>query len=280
MMLPDLKPSISQNKMIPEHILNRKGARSLKELNPEVIQYLNQGSIETANLMEWLAVDQLKLLKLILEELGKSHWYDSFYEVISNQKKPTANSSVKVIGTTFSQLTNDTTIIDFLSNHTSDIPRCWAAQYYGAIEMSITERLHTIKRYAADSHFGVREVAILATKEYIIQDLDQAIMILSNWTKNKDENIRRYSAEATRPIGVWTKKIDVLKENPETASDILEPLKSDTSKYVKDAVGNWLNDASKTRPDWVQDVCNRWQKESKSKDTQYIIKKALRTINK
>nr|WP_299437228.1 DNA alkylation repair protein [uncultured Aquimarina sp.] len=266
--------------MIPEHILNRKGARSFKDLDQEVIDYLNQGLIETANLMEWLAVDQLKLLKLILEELDKPQWYDSFYEVVSNQKKPSANANAKVIGMTFSQLTNDGKIIDYLSNHTSDIPRCWAAQYYSAIEMSITERLHTIKPFAADPHFGVREVAIFATKEYIIQDLDPAIMILSNWTKDDDENIRRYAVETTRPIGVWTKKIDDLKESPEKAIDILEPLKSDTSKYVKDAVGNWLNDASKTRPDWVGNICNQWKKESSNKDTAYIIKKALRTINK
>ncbi|MFD2562268.1 DNA alkylation repair protein [Aquimarina rubra] len=279
-MLLDLKPITQIDSMIPEHITNRKGARSFKDLNSEVIEYLNKGLVETANLMEWLAVDQLKLLKRILDEFNKSHWFDSFYEAVLNQKKPSANSNTKVIGATFTQLTNDSEIIDYLSNHRSDVPRCWAAQYYGAIEMSITERLHTMKPFAADTHFGVREVAIFAAKEYIIQDLDQAIMIFSNWTKNPDENVRRYAVEATRPIGVWTKKIDDLKESPEKAIDILEPLKSDTSKYVKDSLGNWLNDASKTRPDWVQKVCSRWQKESSTKDTAYIIKKALRTINK
>ncbi len=66
----------------------------------------------------------------------------------------------------------------------------------------------------------------------------------------------------------------------EKAIEILEALKSDTSKYVKDAVGNWLNDASKTRPDWVLKICKKWGENSQSKDTKYIIKKALRTINK
>ncbi|WP_299311575.1 DNA alkylation repair protein [uncultured Aquimarina sp.] len=280
-MLLDLKTTTQhKDKMIPDHILNRKGARSFKDLDPEVINYLNKGLIETANLMEWLAVDQLKLLKIILDELNKSDWYDNFYEAVSNQKKPSVNSNTKIIGMTFAQLSYDTAIIEYLTNHTSDVPRCWAAQYYAAIDMSITERLHTIKPYAADSHFGVREVAIFSAKDYIIQDLDQAVMILSNWTKDVNENIRRYAVEATRPIGVWTKKIDILKEFPEKAMDILEPLKSDTSKYVKDSVGNWLNDASKTRPDWVLKICNRWENDSTTKDTAYIIKKALRTIKK
>ncbi|MGY3794701.1 DNA alkylation repair protein [Aquimarina sp. 433] len=280
-MLAELKP-ISQitSRMIPEHILQRKGARSTKDLNPEVLEYLNKGLIETANLIEWLAVDQLHLLKLVLDELDKSNWYDSFYEAVSNQKKPTANSNTKVIGATFMQLTNDPGIINYLSNHISDIPRCWAAQYYGATDMSITERLHTIKPFAADRHFGVREVAIFATKEYIIQDLDQSIMILSNWVKNSDENIRRYAVETIRPIGVWTKKIDELKESPEKALSVLEPLKSDPSKYVRDAIGNWLNDASKTQPKWVTKICNQWETESKTKETKYIVKKGLRSINK
>ena len=51
-------------------VRNRKGARSLKDLNPEVIEYLNKGLIETRNLMEWLATDQLALLKLVLKGSG------------------------------------------------------------------------------------------------------------------------------------------------------------------------------------------------------------------
>ncbi|WP_109438622.1 MULTISPECIES: DNA alkylation repair protein [Aquimarina] len=266
--------------MIPEHILNRKGARSLKDLDPEVIEYLNKGLIETANLMEWLAVDQLVLLKGILDTLGKPEWYDSFYQAVSAQKKPSANANTKIIGVTFLQLTNDQNILAYLSKHNSDVPRCWAAYWAGIKEVDITKRLKAIKPYAADLHFGVREVAIFATKEAIIEDLDTAIAILSKWTSSTDENIRRYVAEVTRPIGVWTKKIDELKENPEKGIILLNPLKSDSSKYVRDSVGNWLNDASKTRPDWVKRICDQWKEESPTKESLYILKKALRTIHK
>ncbi len=266
--------------MIPVHIQNRKGARSFKDLNPEVIEYLNRGEIETANLIEWLAVDQLKLLKKILNDIDKSEWYDSFYEAISSQKKPSANANTKVIGTMFMQLTTNQEILNHLSDHASDVPRCWATYWAGMQEPEVVAKLETLKSFAADTHFGVREVVIFASKGEIIKDLNPAINLLSQWTSSKDENIRRYAVETTRPIGVWTKKIDELKENPEKGISILEPLKSDTSKYVRDAVGNWLNDASKTRPDWVQNVCARWEKESPTKETIYIIKKALRSINK
>ena len=40
------------------------------------------------------------------------------------------------------------------------------------------------------------------------------------------------------------------------------------------------NDASKSQPDWVQAVCTRWLDESPTKETAYIVKRALRTLRK
>ena len=66
-----------------------------------------------------------------------------------------------------------------------------------------------------------------------------------------------------------------MKQNPELGLTILEPLKSDKAKYVQDSVGNWLNDASKTQPDFVKNLCEKWKKESPTKETAYIIKKGI-----
>lgn len=266
--------------MIPEHIANRKGARSLKDLNPEVIEYLNAGKIETKNLMEWLATDQLVLLKTILESVDNMDWYVSFEAAVNAQKKPTANSNTKVIGETFAQLTNSASIKANLSGHQSDIVRCWGCWAESLFHDSVDDLLGAMMPYAADLHFGVREVVIFASKERLITDLDKAIEILSGWISDKDENVRRYAVEALRPVGVWTKKIPEFQENPQKGLAILEPLKSDSSKYVRDSVGNWLNDASKSQPEWVKFVCGRWEKESTTKETAYIIKKGLRTIEK
>jgi len=266
--------------MIPEHILTRKGARSLKDIQPEVIEYLNKGLVETKNLMEWLATDQLGLLKLVLKDLGKESWYSDVETAVNVQKKPTANSNTKAIGHTLGVLTSDASVYNTLKTHTSDLVRCWSCWAESIHYDAIPKLIQAMKPYAADSHFGVREVVIFATKERMITDVDSAVAILSRWTADEDENIRRFAVEALRPVGVWTKKISEFQENPEKGISLLNPLKSDPSKYVRDSVGNWLNDASKSQPEWVKSICARWEKASPTKETAYIIKKGLRTILK
>ena len=266
--------------MIPEHIQNRKGPRSTKDLNPEVVEYLNKGLVETKNLIEWLATDQLKLLKLVLASLQKDDWYVDFETAVLAQKKPTANSNTKVIGQTFGVLTKDSKVYEQLRSHTSDLVRCWAC-WGKSLHFDVTQELiEAMIPYAADTHFGVREVVIFAIKERLINDLEVSIKILSSYVQNEDENVRRFVAEVLRPIGVWTKKVTALQECPELGLPLITPLKNDGSKYVRDAVANWLNDASKSQPDWVLTLVTQWEKESVTKETAYIVKRALRTINK
>ncbi len=172
-------------------------------------------------------------------------------------------------------------ILDSLSNHPSDSIRCYAPYLISLNEkLEIQEKLNQAKPLIADTHFGVREIVWMALRLEIEKNLEVSIEFLTDWTKNEDENIRRFTTEATRPRGVWCKHIDQLKETPEIALPILENLKSDTSKYVQDSVGNWLNDASKSRPDFVIELCKKWQKESPTKETEKIIKRAKRTIEK
>ena len=175
----------------------------------------------------------------------------------------------------------DNGFLETMSTHQSDIVRCWATYTIGRnANLTLQERFEKIAPLASDKHFGVREISWLAVRKAIICDLEPSLAILSMWTTSKDENIRRFATEATRPRGVWCEHIVELKKNPELGLRILEPLKSDGARYVQDSVGNWLNDASKSHPEFVKILCKRWEKESDTRETKYIIKKALRTLQK
>ncbi|MFC3901490.1 3-methyladenine DNA glycosylase AlkC [Acinetobacter marinus] len=268
----------------------RKGARSTKDIPQSILEQLNRGEIESANLVEWLAVDQIELLKSLLAELGLSAHFSNMQKQIESLKKPTVNSRNACIGSLLYQLSlsaNSAKLLSKISTHPSDMVRCWAC--YAVVldpEMTLIERFQAIQPFAQDSHFGVREVAWMAMRPYIILQLEQSIEILQRWVQSENAFVRRFATEATRPRGVWCAHIEELKENPEMALSLLEPLSQDPEKYVQDSVANWLNDASKTKPEFVQTLCDQWLQQAQSnpkhvkKATQYIVKRALRTLSK
>lgn len=276
---PQYKASAKQN----VYMIKRKGAKSTKDIPIDVMEQLNSGKIETANLVEWLVVDQKILLENLLSQNNRIKYLQPILEKISNLPKQTVNTINEAIGMgllEFSTINNDDDILKIISTHKSDIIRCWATYTIGKnTAFNINEKLLKIQPFSADNHFGVREISWLAVRKSIAENLKESITILSEWTLDNDENIRRFASEATRPRGVWCEHIEELKQKPELGLPILEPLKSDRSKYVQDSVGNWLNDASKTQPNFVKNLCWRWEKESNTKETKYIVKKALRTIN-
>ena len=267
-------------------ILNRKGARKVDDIPEDVLRLLNEGKIETVNLTEWLAIDHLSLIKNVFPEIGIStKIYNDILNLIQEQKKPSTMNSVKLTGSSlFENLLNKNErqkIFEKLSSHKSDSIRCYAP-YLIALnsELSLEDKLNRIKELVADKHFGVREVVWMSIRPEIDKQLNESISILRKWAEDEDENIRRFTTESTRPRGVWCKHIEKLKDKPELALPILEKLKADKSKYVQDSLGNWLNDASKSKPEFVIDLCEKWRKESPTKETEKIIKRARRTIDK
>jgi 3-methyladenine DNA glycosylase AlkC len=262
--------------------VKRKGARSTQDLTPDILIQLNRGEIETANLVEWLAIDQRSLLAHILHEHNRLVYLDPVISAIDQLKKQTVNTINEAIGTILfeqSVKNGDQQFLKILAHHQADMARCWATYTIGKNQqLSIDQILEQIKPFSADTHFGVREISWMAVRHQIASNLITSISILARWTSDEDKNIRRFSSESTRPRGVWCEHIDILKRNPELALEILEPLRSDPERYVQDSVGNWLNDASKTQANFVRSVCQRWKKESETKETNYIIKKAFRTI--
>lgn len=268
-----------------QELQNRKGARKIDEIPPQVLAELNAGRLETVNLTEWLAVDHRILLPRVLAQTEMNQHTEAILAKIHSLKRPTSMQMTAAIGEailTLSLADNEyESIRAHLAKHRSDSVRGWATYLVGYHpSLPVEEKLAQIQAFAADSHFGVREIAWMAVRPAIARDLEKAIVVLASWTGSPDENIRRFTSEATRPRGVWCKHIDKLKTDPQLARPILEPLHSDPSKYVQDSVGNWLNDASKSRPDWVLQLCEKWLQQSATSATSRIIAKAKRTISR
>jgi 3-methyladenine DNA glycosylase AlkC len=264
---------------------HRKPARRIAEIPPDVLAALNRGELATGNLVEWLATDQRELLRHVLPKAGLARRVDEIVAVVAAAARPTAVQQTRLIGTALATLVevSDSPRSPYqrLLRHQSDVVRNWVAFIVGGqARLDFSEKLTAIQLLAVDPHFGVREVAWLALRPAVERDLDAAIDRLSKWPAHEHEGIRRFASEITRPCGVWCNHLVRLKAEPQLALPILEPLRSDASKYVRDSVGNWLNDASKSQPAWVKQLCRRWQRESKTAETAYIVNKALRTLRK
>ncbi|MDZ4781823.1 MAG: DNA alkylation repair protein [Planctomycetia bacterium] len=268
---------------IPDSILQRKGARTTRDVPREVRALLDAGRIETVNLCEWLVVDQTRLAEVVF---AKHDWIAHLPEVgralEANSQRTTLKDMVAIGGVLASAFGGKRQFAKpyrALISHPSDVVRSWGAYLVGKCDsLRLSERLERIRPLAADRNMGVREAAWMAVREHLTAELETAIALLAEWSLDDDPNIRRFASESTRPRGVWCRHIERLKQEPELGLPILAPLKADPAKYVQDSVGNWLNDASKSQPDWVREVCARWRKESKCKETERILKRGLRTI--
>lgn len=276
------------DRSIPEAIIQRKGATKEANIPIEVQQLLCAGAIESVNLTEWLAVDHVMLLEHVLPEIDLEGHLPKLLMEIKETDSRRGMKAIRLIGQRLYDYCENENVpvveteqFHRVANHRSDSVRCWAAYMAsGDAQLAVDEVLSRIRRFAADTHFGVREIAWMAVRSHIDTNLPEAIAILTAWAADDDANVRRFATEATRPRGVWTKHIEALKQSPWLALPLLEPLKSDSAKYVQDSVGNWLNDASKTNLEWVQELCDRWSAESNTKATARIVSKSLRTLLK
>lgn len=251
-----------------------KSMRRMSDITPERLEVLNSGNAETTVLTECLAVDFAKLMQDAFPHISER----TCCEMTGAAKTGITNRMALAAQLL---LREDNIPLSELSTHTSDMIRGWACYSIAQQNMlSLPEKLEQIRSLADDSHFGVREWAWLAMRGDIIAQPELSFALLQPWTDDPSDKIRRFACEAVRPRGVWCAHFNLLKTQPELALPILEALRNDPAIYVQDSVANWLNDASKTTPQWVQELCARWLRESPTPATARICKRALRTINK
>jgi len=260
--------------------VTRTGARTRAAVPPGVLAQLNAGAIESVNLVEILSIDFQTLLPSIGVTLTSTRVKEFGMDVsITKRMRSAGELALTELGDAGARE---------LAGHASDTARGIAAYALCNIpSMPISARLDILKPLAADHNQSTREWAWLAVRDQLIDELDGALSHLEPWASDTDENVRRYASEATRPRGVWCRHIRALRNDPSRGLPLLEPLRADPSRYVQNSVANWLNDASKDDPAWVESVCERWTREAEQdgdaariKSTSYIVKRALRTLRK
>lgn len=143
-------------------------------------------------------------------------------------------------------------------------------QVYGLDNFKTSiQTLEVVTQYST-SEFAVRPFIEKYSKESVKQ--------LLVWSKSKNHHVRRLASEGSRPKLPWAQPLRDFIKDPSPVLPILENLKNDESLYVRKSVANHLNDISKNHPKLVLDICKKWY--GKSKNTDWIVKHALRTLLK
>lgn len=265
--------------MVSPEILLRKAPRNMAMVNPKALDLLNKGVIPTLNLVEWLSVDLEKLLHASIKNHVSATAFKTMLGLAHNKHKMGVNALHRELGIVLGKHASKNQL-HLLAASDSDVVRGWIAwaistQNQNNIDASLGE----IKPFAADPHFSVRELAWMAVRDTLAKDMPYSLKQLIPFALSKDEYVRRFASEVTRPCGVWCRHIPLLKEKPQLADSLLDSLSKDESRYVQNSVGNWLNDAGKSKPEWVLSKCRKWQHlNAGNAHTAYITKRAIRNL--
>lgn len=194
-----------------QHLLGRTGAARIELIPPEVLEALNEGLIPTVHLNEFLAVDLPRLARNVALDVGLDAGSERLADTLAMlsafpKVKRHQHVARALYDMTESRADRDR-IANALANHPSDFARCWAAQWVMFSALPLAGKLAALRRFAADPHFGVREVAWTAVRDEVAGDVDAAVGLLAPWVHDADPNIRRFACELTRPRGVWCAQI-------------------------------------------------------------------------
>lgn len=118
----------------------------------------------------------------------------------------------------------------------------------------------------------------LAVRWFIIHHEERMMAQMYAWSLDENELIRRLASEGCRPALPWGQALASFKKDPSPVLPILDQLKTDPSIHVRKSVANNLNDISKTHPDLVVELAQKWY--GKNEDTNWIIKHGCRTLLK
>ena len=209
-----LRTQSSRAQIAPERIFRAPG--------PSPSGLSQCGTAEAATLAECLAVDFETLMRNAVPEIGE--------QAIAAMRHAARDGITRrmALAARLIHAWRGLRGLEEMRSHPSDTVRGWACFLISASEeLTLAQRLALIRPFADDAHFGVREWAWLALRPHIAADLETTILQLCSWTAEASERLRRFASEATRPRGVWCTHLTNLRQRPEQALPILEPLRAD-----------------------------------------------------
>lgn len=125
------------------------------------------------------------------------------------------------------------------------------------------------------SELTKRNTGEYAIRPFLLKYPEKTLATCIKWSNNKNFHVRRLASEGLRPRLPWAKKINLFADDPLPVFMVLENLKSDSSAYVRKSVANNMADFLKENYSATMTILGQW-KQNASKETQWIIKHALR----
>ncbi len=149
------------------------------------------------------------------------------------------------------------------SLYASRIPqaRMLATFLFGKLAYRSKESLAFLHlRVSQDENWRVQEILAKAFDQFC-RDIgyDRALPIIRDWLADSNPNTRRAVTEGLR---IWTAR-PYFDEHPQVAIQLLSPMRTDTSDYVRRSVGNALRDISRKHRDLVRAELKTWDRTDK-----------------
>lgn len=115
-------------------------------------------------------------------------------------------------------------------------------------------------RVSQDENWRVQEILAKAFDQFC-RDVgyDRALPVIRDWLADSNPNTRRAVTEGLR---IWTAR-PYFDEHPQVAIQLLAPMRTDTSDYVRRSVGNALRDISRKHKDLVRAELKTWDRTDK-----------------
>lgn len=269
-----------QQDAIRSHTAAGPEMKALSDISQGRRRTLASGRVETRDWTEWMATDMSRLARVVAKSLDGGGARLALAAAAEEAHGRGILERLAIFGRKVGEFRGSSDF-QLIARHPSDVVRQWAAYAVNdlAHEAPLAVRLEMTLPFAADPHMSVRECAWMAFRPHFARSVAEGLRLLEPISLRPDANERRFAIEVSRPRSVWGKHIELLKREPHFATKLLTNVHQDASRYVRLAVGNWLNDASKSKPEWVREICACWL-ESANKHTRAIVSRGLRTLSK